>query len=221
MNKGILMTLIFTLAVISTGCELPTQTIIVKFEDLKSDLFTMEKTLQSGEWYKVEEDVDGNMIIHLYSMKEMNNTPYALGAYQIAQASSSSESTRSVAASDALDLRAIDITPVIRDIMVRRQSRYSKINELKKTLIIGENNEGLVEPSPGIDKKTFSEETIELIENENKDRINLLKEILRQKGYENGLLPKLQKEFAKVQYEMTPVGLWIQTKDGEWVKKTR
>lgn len=40
-----------------TGC-LPTQTIIVRFEDLKSDFFALEASLEAGEWIQFDRNTN-------------------------------------------------------------------------------------------------------------------------------------------------------------------
>jgi len=206
------------IAAITAGC-LPTQTIIVKFDDLKSDLFAVEKGLQDGAWYKIETDKDGNMVIRLLS-KNVSREPSALGSFQIAEAGTTGSQT-APAAADNIDLKSLQYTDTFRQILMRRQNRYDHIVELKKSEVIGESNNGLIALAPNKSSSDLSEESKKLVKDENTDRILMFEEILRQKSLSRDKIDQIAKLFAEVQYSLAAPGMWVQNKDGVWEKASK
>lgn len=207
-NIGIMIT-IFTFGVISTGC-LPTQTIIVRFEDLKSDLVALESSLQAGDWATFDWD---KMEI-IISSHHLQSRPVALGSFQISQATPTQE--RAAADQPELDLKSIQMSDTIAQLMRRRQARLTTINTMKANGFVGESNVGMVMPPVGA--PAISEEQRETVDGENTDRRILLHEILRQKKLGVDKYDNVARTFAEVQRQVAGRGVWVQFPDNSWEK---
>jgi len=210
-NLGIILS-IFTFCAVTTGC-LPTQTIIVRFEDLKSDLVALESSLQAGDWATFDWD---KMEI-IISSQHLQSKPVALGSFQLSQ-SRGVTPTRERAAADQpeLDLKSIQMSDTISKLMRRRQARLTAINAMKANGFVGESNVGMLLPPGGAE--ALATEQRELTDGENVDRRLLLHEILRQKNLGTDKYDNVAKTFAEVQRQVAGRGVWVQYPDNSWEK---
>ena len=81
---------------------------------------------------------------------------------------------------------------------------------------VGENNQGFVEPRPG---QGCTGEVARLIGEENRDRQAIIDTFMRQNHIPATDAGRVKASFAKAYRERTQGGQWIQTDQGEWVKK--
>ncbi|MEK8022180.1 MAG: DUF1318 domain-containing protein [Candidatus Hydrogenedentota bacterium] len=203
------------IAMTTAGC-LPTQTIIVRFEDLKSDFIALESSLETNDWAKFDWD---KMIITISSKYlPVSTQPVALGAFETPTKNSQpAKSEPSVAADQPdLDLKRIEITDTITQIMRRRQARLQVVKNLKKTGVIGESNVGTLMPPKGGSLLTLEESIRKSVTDENTDRRLLFIEILRQRGLGEDQIDRVARTFAQAQRELADPGVWVQFDDGNW-----
>lgn len=107
-----------------------------------------------------------------------------------------------------------ELTPEIKKALQDRQTRYTKIQELKREGVIGENNRGYV-----TDLKKSSVST-SLTDAENRDRRTIYENLASQNNLgANGLL-EVQRAFAEVQRDKAFSGDMIQSASGDWEKKS-
>lgn len=111
-------------------------------------------------------------------------------------------------------------TPEANRLKSAMKRRNSTISQFKDKGAIGEDNEGLLSsrdiqnlplPDRAKAKQTISQE--------NSDRMNLYREILKANNYPHSKLKEIQKIFAKSWQMNARSGWWIQKEDGSWVKK--
>lgn len=210
MKRYLMTALLISMAtVLLAGC-LPTQTIIVKFEDLKTDFFALESSLTTGEWAKF----DWNTMTITISASEPGALPSALGSFETPRANPSTSSVPVAVSNDPdVDLRSIEKTDTLIQIMRRRQDRFEAVMNLKKAGTLGEGNAGLLAPPPGVN---VSNEARAVLDAENADRLALFHEVLRQRRMGLDKLPRIQQAFAEVQRATAPRGFWIQYDEGNW-----
>ncbi len=203
-------------ALITTGC-LPTQTIIVKFADLRSDIFALESSLSGNDdWAKFDWST---MTITISSRPAPTSVrPVALGAFQVAAAGAPSDAD----ATARPDLRAIETSETVVRVMQRRQGRITRVNDSLKREVAGEANNGILKQpngTSGFEDFAFEFPAAEdgpVLNDENVDRRTLFVEIVRQKGYR---MEDVAKEFAYVRHTMAASGTWIQGPNNSWMKK--
>ncbi len=107
-----------------------------------------------------------------------------------------------------------ELTPGIKKALQDRQTRYAKIQELKREGVIGENNRGYVADL----KKSSAAASV--IEAENRDRRTIYENLASQNQLgANGLL-EVQRAFAEVQRDKALSGDMIQSSSGDWEKKS-
>jgi len=107
-----------------------------------------------------------------------------------------------------------ELTPEIKKALQNRQTRYAKVQELKREGLIGENNRGYV-----TDLKKSSA-SMSLAEAENRDRRTIYENLVSQNNLgANGLL-EVQRAFAEVQRDKAFTGDMIQSSSGNWEKKS-
>lgn len=213
MRRFAFMTCLALAALLTTGC-LPTQTIIVKFADLRSDIFALESSLTGdGEWAKFDWST---MTITISTRPAPASTrPVALGAFQVASAASEADAGRP-------DLRAIETSETVVRVMRGRQQRIAQVNDALKREVAGEASNGLLKQpnsSSGFEDFGYRFEGVAeagTLNSENDDRNTLFVEIVRQKGYR---VEDVAKEFAYVRHTMAATGTWIQGPNGNWMKK--
>lgn len=200
-------------ALLTTGC-LPTQTIIVKFADLRSDIFALESSLTGdGEWAKFDWST---MTITISTRPTPTSTrPVALGAFQVASTAGAADAGRP-------DLRAIETSETVVRVMRGRQQRIAQVNDALKREVAGEASNGLLKQpngASGFEDFGYRFEGVAeagTLNSENDDRNTLFVEIVRQKGYR---VEDVAKEFAYVRHTMAATGTWIQAPNGNWMKK--
>lgn len=205
---------------------LPTQTILVRFEDLKSDFFALESALQSGEWAKFDWK---SMTITISSARPPSSTrlPMTMGAFESPRDKSGRDRDRStllaagdksaaIAEQPEIDLRSLAMTDTIVQLMQRRQARFSKVMDMKGTGVVGESNGGLLNPPNGKPMDSLSTDDRAVADAENSDREMLFDEVLRQKGLPADKRYQVAQKFAEVQHAMASKGFWVQMKDGKW-----
>ncbi len=210
------------LGTMTAGC-LPTQTIIVKFEDLKSDFFALEQSLESGEWAKF----DWNTMTITISSVPRSTRPVALGSFQISQAAQpdAAKPVSVAAASDEeINLSSLEMSDTLVSIMRRRQARYARIQDLIRAQSVGIAYEspmaGLLVAAPGKRFQDLEAAQRETIEAENTDRLLLFDEVLRQRQLPAEKRPRVAETFYDVLVNMAPRGTWIQAKEtSNWVQK--
>lgn len=112
-------------------------------------------------------------------------------------------------------------SPAIRKIIDSRASRLADLDRYKAQGVIGENNQGLVEPR-GLetlgDLKARAE-VQRLVKAENADREELYKEVAVAKKVELSQLGKIRETYAATLRDNAKPGEWIQMPDGSWKKK--
>lgn len=217
-NLFFVLTLTVSVVFLGAGC-MPTQTIIVRFEDLKSDMMALESSLYTGDWAtfdwdKMEIKISGSE----YTPASPGNTthkPAALGSFEIPR---SATPVPTAADQPDLDLKSIDITDTVKQVMRRRQERFATVTKLKSGGVIGEANIGMVLPPNGGSLLTLSEEDRSTAESENADRAILLREILRQKKLSSEKYDDIARVFADAQRSLAPRGVWVQAPNNAWEK---
>lgn len=211
--------LVIPMLAMTSGC-LPTQTIIVKFADLQSDIFALESTLGGGsgdgDWAKF----DWNTMTITISQGSIpaDARPVTLGAFQISQAA-----TPPPSAAQNIDLKTIQTSETVIQVMRRRQERNSVINDALKRELAGEANNGLLKKpnsESGFDDFSFAfvadQPPGRPANDENTDRKILCQEIVRQRGYR---FEEVAREFAHVRRVVIPAGVWMQSDLAVWSKK--
>lgn len=216
MQRHLLMALTcLTVLTMTAGC-VPTQTIIVKFEDLKqlkSDFMALEDQLDNGEWAKFDWNT---MTITISSASDGSSRPVALGAFQLAQ---NQPAPGAAANQQRSKLESIDITDTVQQIMRRRQDRLKGVNDLKKQGTIGEANTGELGVPNGASLLVLSPDDRKLVTEENADRRALFLEILRQRKLDLSNLATIGAAFAEVQVFRGKPGEFFQKTDGSWFQK--
>lgn len=210
MRRYAFITCLSLAALLTTGC-LPTQTIIVKFADLRQDIFALESTLSGeGEWAKFDWS---SMTITISTRPDAPARPVALGAFQVGAVP---------ADAGRPDLRAIETSDTVVRVMRGRQARISQVNDALKREVAGEANNGILkQPNSASGFEDFAYRfsagdeagTLNL---ENDDRNTLFVEIVRQKGYR---VEDVAREFAYVRHTMVATGTYIQAPNNNWMKK--
>ncbi len=104
------------------------------------------------------------------------------------------------------------MTPAIKMSLESRRDRYDQLQGLKKSGVIGENNQGYIE----VLQAGKGAESI--AERENKDRRVIYDAIVEQNNLENSL-NIVEKVFAQVQRDKALSGEKIQDENGNWITK--
>ena len=110
------------------------------------------------------------------------------------------------------------LTPEIKEVIERRKSRYSQIEELLSEGSIGESNQGLLEIR-GRSNILSREELKGIVDKENNDRMFIYRSILEQNNLPQEAVTEIQRVFAKERQERVNSGVWIQLSDGKWKRK--
>ena len=111
-------------------------------------------------------------------------------------------------------------TASIRALKASIKKRFPNLVSYFQRGIIGENNRGLLEIKSWQGVSLAKRAKVkQLVEAENKDRMNLYQEVAKNMGIDPSQLGKVQKIFAKQWQKTAPSGTWIQTEDGKWVRK--
>lgn len=113
-------------------------------------------------------------------------------------------------------------TPQIKAINERRMKRLSR---LKSHFVAGRIGEGIdaslkVRNEEGLDSAETKERFRALVNEENNDRTDLLKEILKENKMGEDMMARLRRLYAKeALQQLAEKGWWIEVNDGEWKKK--
>lgn len=112
-------------------------------------------------------------------------------------------------------------TPAIKDINERRKKRAA---EIKAHFAAGRCGEGkdarVAEREAGDLSGKAKADFKKLVNAENEDRDNLVKEILKANKLADDQLDKVRQVYAKALAKVAEIGWWIETPKGKWLKKT-
>ena len=111
-------------------------------------------------------------------------------------------------------------TPAIRALKESMRNDFHQLRPYYEKTVVGENKNGFVEikDSSGLGLKEQAE-VKRLVDQINKDRTSLYREIQTANNYPSEILPQIQKIFANSWREKSRAGWWIQNDDGQWIKK--
>ena len=111
-------------------------------------------------------------------------------------------------------------TPAIRALKDSMRNGFQQLKPYYEKFVVGENNNGFVEirDAAGLDLKEQAQ-VKQFVEQVNKDRTSLYREILTANKYPAEILPQIQKIFANSWREKSRPGWWIQNDAGQWQKK--
>ncbi len=105
------------------------------------------------------------------------------------------------------------ITPEIDRALKSRQARYARVQELKKSGVIGEDNRGFVATLRNDAKAT------DIASAENRDRRVIYQALVDQNALGPGGMAEVERVFAEVQRDKASPGENVQTPSGRWEKK--
>lgn len=105
-----------------------------------------------------------------------------------------------------------EITPQVQTALEARKARYNRIQELKQSGIIGENNKGYVS---ALESNNAARQ---IVDEENQNRRVIYYAIAEQNGLE-GKEEIVEKVFAEIKREKASSGEMIQLPTGDWVKQ--
>ncbi len=123
--------------------------------------------------------------------------------------------------SDACAQVNVDVsTPAIRALKESMRNDFQQLKPYYDRSVVGENNNGLVEirDTTGLDLKEQAQ-VKQFVDQMNKDRSALYREIQSANKYPPELLPQIQRIFANSWREQSRPGSWVQNDNGQWVKK--
>lgn len=106
------------------------------------------------------------------------------------------------------------MTPEVQQALQNRQARYSQLQFLKQSEILGENNRGYV-TSLKNDPSSAA-----LAAAENNDRGIIYRALVEQNALGPNGMVEVQKAFAEVQRDKATPGEMLQSPSGDWSKKS-
>jgi len=111
-------------------------------------------------------------------------------------------------------------TPAIRALKASMQNRFPQLKPFYDRGAVGENNNGFVEVrgAGGLNLQEQAKVN-QLVDQENKDRTALYREIMTANKFGPESLPQIQKIFANSWRGNSQPGWLIQNDQGQWVKK--
>jgi uncharacterized protein len=111
-------------------------------------------------------------------------------------------------------------TPAIRALKESMRNDFQQLKPYYEKIVVGENSSGFVEirDTAGLDLKEQAQ-VKQLVDQMNKDRTALYREIQAANNYPPEILPQIQKIFANSWREKSQPGWWIQNDNGQWAKK--
>ncbi len=111
-------------------------------------------------------------------------------------------------------------TPAIRALKDAMRNDWQQLKPYYEKTVVGESNNGLVDvrDTTGLDLKEQAH-VKQLVDQMNKDRSALYREIQTANKYPPDVLPQIQKIFATSWRDKSHAGWWIQNDNGQWVKK--
>ncbi len=105
----------------------------------------------------------------------------------------------------------------LRELQARIRERLPRINELKQAEMVGENNQGYLTVRKKPAREEQAQEVKKLVEQENNDR----KKVYTMIGIQhNAPLELVGRRRARQIFKAAIPGVWVQTQEGEWIKKT-
>jgi uncharacterized protein YdbL (DUF1318 family) len=115
----------------------------------------------------------------------------------------------------------VDIsTPAIRALKASMQTRFPQLKPFYDKGAVGENNNGFIEARGAAGLNLQEQGRLnQLVDQENKDRTSLYREIMSANKFGPEALPQIQKIFANSWRGQSQAGWWIQNDAGQWVKK--
>lgn len=115
----------------------------------------------------------------------------------------------------------IDVsTPAIRSLRENMKRRFSSLKPFYDKGNAGENNRGLLEvrDTTGLTLKDGAQFN-RLVDQENKDRLALYKEIVSANKLGQEAMPQVQKLFANSWRQKSQAGWWVQNDNGAWERR--
>ncbi len=111
-------------------------------------------------------------------------------------------------------------TPAIRALKESARNDFHQLKPYYEKTVVGENSNGFVEirDTTGLDLKEQAQ-VKQFVDQMNRDRTALYKEIQSANKYPPEVLPQIQKIFANSWREKSHSGWWIQNDSGQWIKK--
>jgi uncharacterized protein YdbL (DUF1318 family) len=111
-------------------------------------------------------------------------------------------------------------TPAIRALKEALRNDFHQLRPYYEKTVVGESKNGFVEirDSSRLDLREQAQ-VKQLVDQINKDRTSLYREIQTANKYPSEILPQIQKIFANSWREKSHAGWWIQNDSGEWIKK--
>lgn len=111
-------------------------------------------------------------------------------------------------------------TPRALAIRDKLAGHLSDVLEHKRAGVLGETNDGLLEiREPGKLKKLLARKVEKLVADENADRLDLYREVVKANGLPEARIKNVQKSFARSFQAESPSGTWMQDVDGKWAQK--
>jgi uncharacterized protein YdbL (DUF1318 family) len=100
------------------------------------------------------------------------------------------------------------------------QTRFPQLKPFYDKGAVGENNNGFIEARGAAGLNLQEQGRLnQLVDQENKDRTSLYREIMSANKFGPEALPQIQKIFANSWRGQSQAGWWIQNDAGQWVKK--
>ncbi len=110
-------------------------------------------------------------------------------------------------------------SPKIREAKTNMDSWRDKLDEFKKAGYIGETNNFKVVIKELPKDKNVAEEVKKIVDDENKQREIIIKELLRINNAAPTEEEKFRKIFAETSQKYSPSNTWIQLPDNTWIRK--
>jgi len=110
-------------------------------------------------------------------------------------------------------------SPKIREAKEKMDSWREKLDEFKKAGYIGETNNFKVIIKEMPKNPEVLKEVRKIVEDENKQREIMIKELLKINNAAPSEETKFRKIFSEVSQKYSPQNTWIQLTDGNWTKK--
>lgn len=111
-------------------------------------------------------------------------------------------------------------TPAIRALKDSMKARFGQLRPFFDKGAVGENNNGLIEArDAGALSLQERGQAGALVQQENKDRLSLYREIATANKLGPETVPQIQKTFANSWRDQAQPGWWVQNNGGAWEKK--
>jgi uncharacterized protein YdbL (DUF1318 family) len=110
-------------------------------------------------------------------------------------------------------------TPEVMASIEARRQRFPQLQQWKSDGCIGESARGLLEARPPNPGRQCGPEVARLIADENRDRMTLYRELVKQNNMPPEDIARVQGAFAKVNRQKAAAGEWIQSETGQWGRK--